>query len=440
MKKLLIGAVLLATGFIVSSGLFAQDLRFDGYVNSGLGVVASSEDEAPDPFLAAYGTDSWNSAFRIRLNARYASETGNVGAHLQLQASSGYNFLTFPIAYGWFSAFNNILTVKGGIVDDGVWNTGGTYFPLDIGEGLGILAKVTPITGLDLGVGAYVATVPLEFQGNGAIDDNNSSLVDSSGVSLFGINYYAKKLEDAKYTFNAAYTLPDLLKIIASYRTKSLTGAGEAPNQVSSEARLSLSLLAIPNLKAVVELDLDNLQDFETMETGDKDAWDRTVGSLPRPDRPAGPNSLAASGKISIGETLQYNLGNLTVGLWAVEWFSLGKKTATEDADVACYVNPWASYAFGAIVPRLDIGFGGGVQAAFNNASGLGWRRGALNVKYDSDYSIISFRPSVKLNIDPNTFVEIGDLIDIDGAPDNTWGTDSSRVSNVFYIDLKWSF
>jgi hypothetical protein len=39
--------------------------------------------------------------------------------------------------------------------------------------------------------------------------------------------------------------------------------------------------------------------------------------------------------------------------------------------------------------------------------------------------------------------VEIGDLIDIDGAPKNTWANDpdaESRISNVFYVDFKWSF
>jgi hypothetical protein len=97
------------------------------------------------------------------------------------------------------------------------------------------------------------------------------------------------------------------------------------------------------------------------------------------------------------------------------------------------------SYAIGSIVPRLDLGYGSGARANFYN-NGLNWRRGNVGAMYNSDYSLISIRPSVKINIDSTTFVEIGDLIDIDGGPDNTWGTDNSKISNVFYVDFKWSF
>jgi hypothetical protein len=104
------------------------------------------------------------------------------------------------------------------------------------------------------------------------------------------------------------------------------------------------------------------------------------------------------------------------------------------------------SYAIGSIVPRLDIGYGSGAQADFNNKN-LNWHRTNYNATYKSDNSIISIRPSVKFSIDSKTFVEIGDLIDIDGVPKGAWkdgngvATDEdSRISNVFYVDLKWSF
>jgi hypothetical protein len=97
------------------------------------------------------------------------------------------------------------------------------------------------------------------------------------------------------------------------------------------------------------------------------------------------------------------------------------------------------SYALGSIVPRLDLGYGSGARAGFNN-NNLNWHRVNYNAVYDSNVSVISIRPSVKLNIDPNTFVEIGDLIDLDGNKTAKWGDDDSRISNVFYIDFKWSF
>jgi hypothetical protein len=100
------------------------------------------------------------------------------------------------------------------------------------------------------------------------------------------------------------------------------------------------------------------------------------------------------------------------------------------------------SYALGSIVPRLDLGYGSGARAGFNN-NNLNWHRVNYNPVYDSDVSIISIRPSVKFNLDSKTFVEIGDLIDIDGVLKGTWENDpdaESRISNVFYVDFKWSF
>jgi hypothetical protein len=408
MKKLGILVVLLAAGLVVASGAFAQEIKFSGYVNSGLGVVFSTEENAQDPYIAAHGVDSWNNGFTIRVDGAYDNEAGNAGAFVRLQAAGGTNDVTIPIAYGWFSAFDKILTVKGGIVDDATWHTGGMYFAPDQSEGLGALVKVTPIGGLDIGAGAYVAEVP---PGRGYINPGNG----------------ARELTDAKYTFNFAYTLTDMVKITATYRPKAnlaVLGTTDV-TAVTSRAQASVALLAVPSLTALVELELDNLQDFKALKVSDTDAWDRLVTL-----------TTDASGKINIAEKFQYDLDSLSVGLWGVQWLS-----QAEDVDFSLYVNPWVSYTIGSIVPRLDIGYGNGVQSGFNNGTErAGWRRGNVSPKYDSDYSIISIRPSVKLNIDPNTFVEIGDLIDVDGGPENTWTDANSRISNVFYVDFKWSF
>jgi hypothetical protein len=127
------------------------------------------------------------------------------------------------------------------------------------------------------------------------------------------------------------------------------------------------------------------------------------------------------------------------VGLWAAEWLSQGEKSPGTAADFAFYANPWVSYALGSIVPRLDLGYGSGARAGFNN-NNLNWHRTNYNAVYDSNVSVVSIRPSVKINIDSKTFVEIGDLIDIDGNKTTKWVNDDSRISNVFYVDFKWSF
>jgi hypothetical protein len=448
MKKLWIAAVLLAAGAFAASGLFAQEIKFDGYVDTSLGVVYSSEEKAEgaeDFFIAANASDAITPGFQFRLNAAYNNEAGNAGAYLRLQAAGGYNNVTIPVAYGWFTAFNNILHVKGGLVDDMTWNTGGAYLNGDMGEGLGALARITPLTGLNIGLGAYLTHTPVSTFENVLLYDNNP-------IQAFGNSrYYVRDLDKAKYTFNLGYTLPDLLKFVASFRPKSETAATAASANnpyLASQLRAGVSLLAVPKLRAILELELDNLQDFSS-QNGDTDAWDREIGKAPVYDytdpanpkllSPAGPAALNASGKISIFETFQYDMGSLSVGLWAAQWLS-----QAEDTDLGLYVNPWVSYAFGSIVPRLDLGYGSGARAGFNNNS-LNWNRAVTNytAMYDSDYSVISIRPSVKLNLDARTFVEIGDLFDIDGAPKGTWKADpdsDSRISNVFYVEFKWSF
>jgi hypothetical protein len=475
MKKLGILAVLLAAGVVVASGLFAQEIKFDGYVNTGLGVVYSDEkkpDDTPDFYLAAAGVDSWNNAFRIRLHATYTNETGNAGAFLRLQASGGYTGINLHSAYGWFSALDNILTVKGGIVDDGTWNTGGAYLNGDMAEGLGALAKISPMSGLDIGVGAYLTETPGE--------GTNSAYSDNATVEnfLFSGRYYAHEFDQAKYTFSLGYTLPDLVKFVASYRTKSEVAIGSNP-YLPSRMRAGASLLAVPNLKAVLELELDNLQDFKKMEVGDKTAWNtdsnpHTIGGTGALGGTSNRGTIGASGKINIFETVQYDMGSLSVGLWAAQWLSMGEKPnkdtgVAEAADLAFYVNPWVSYTIGSLVPRLDLGYGSAARANFNSitpgttsvtnpnpppanltvptySNAENWHRTNYSPMYDSDWSVISIRPSIKINLDANTFVEIGDLIDIDGAPKGAWNrgnaevTEDSRISNVFYVDFKWSF
>jgi hypothetical protein len=382
-------------------------------VNTGVGVVLSTEDGAWDPFLAATAADARDNLYQIRLNVNYTNEAGTAGAALRFRATGAETSPSFPFAYGWVSAFDKVLTVKGGLVDDGVWNTTGYVLAADQTEGLGVLAKLTPISGLDIGAGAYLGSAA-------------SSAIATGGVDL----------DTAKYTFNLGYALPDLVKIVATYRTKSGTS-------LSSRALVGLELKAVPNLKAILEVELDNLQDFTTQE-GDKDAWGKTVGSQAVTDAdgkvttPAGPTPTAASGKINVYETVQYDLGSLSVGLFAIEWLS-----QAEGADLAFYANPWVSYALGSVVPRLDFGYGSAAQAGFNNdtTNPLRWHRQNYAPTYKKDVSVISIRPSVKFNIDSKTYVEIGDLIDIDGNKNKeaTWG-DDSRISNVFYVDFKWVF
>jgi hypothetical protein len=129
MKKFLTGLVVL----VMAGGLFAQELKFDGYVNSGLGLIITDQkvtdpkdttkSKSIDPFLTAFGVDSWQYGYRF-----------------QSQATTD-NFFSIPFAYVWTKFLDGVITV-----DDGTWNSGGFILTDDQGEGLGALVKISLIT------------------------------------------------------------------------------------------------------------------------------------------------------------------------------------------------------------------------------------------------------------------------------------------------------
>ena len=103
MKRLMVIAVLCA---VVSGVVFAQELKFDGYLNSGMGVVTNDK-EGDDAYVKVFGVDSESNGYRFRLNGSYTNETKNVGAKFRLQGQrrmdqSGY--LSMPTSPSCFLA------------------------------------------------------------------------------------------------------------------------------------------------------------------------------------------------------------------------------------------------------------------------------------------------------------------------------------------------
>jgi hypothetical protein len=204
MKKTKTAIVL--TLILIAGMAFAQELKFDGYVNSGLGLVITDREDADgtvDPYIAAYGVDSEQTLFRFRLNGSYTNADGNVGAKFRFQAQTNNQgqYPILPYAFGWVKFFD-ILTVNAGIVNDSTWESKGAILTDDQGEGLGVLVKVSPIKGLDLGVGAYTSN-----SGSGSVNNALSNATPS-----------AVDWNEAKYTVNGSYTMPDLFKLNATYR------------------------------------------------------------------------------------------------------------------------------------------------------------------------------------------------------------------------------
>ena len=422
----------------VTTGLWAQELKFDGYLNSGLGIVTNDDDDK-DPYLKAFGVDSESNGFRIRLNGSYTNEAKNAGVKFRLQGQrrmdqSGY--LSMPFLYGWVGFLENRITLTGGLVDEGTWTSADWWWNDDTGEGLGLLFKTEPIKGLIFAAGAYT----ISQQGSGGNNwlqytpmtyDSNTNKWTAGTNRLPNFGDLELKPEDVKYTFNLAYTLPEAFRLNASFRTQNKAGWTSkryddeydySGREESMFIQTELRLLAVKNLTAIVVGTFDHLQDFDK------------------------------KGNIMFSETFGYKIDDLSFGLNAVQFLynRTDKSDKKVDMNPGLLFNPWVSYTIEKIVPRLDLVYFMGGQSKTANGNNQWERRGFANVAKakdaDDDYSVISIRPSIKFNLDGRIFLEIGDMINYDmAAKDGAYKTKSdpkknTLFTNVFYVDLKFSF
>jgi hypothetical protein len=394
MKRILIFLLILTAG----TGLFAQGLKINGYFNSGLGVIATNRDGVnPNPAFTAFGVDSWQPGYRFRLNGAYTNGANNAGVKFRFQsqgviqqsgALSGASF-TIPYVYGWVSFIDNVITLNGGLVDDATWDTGGVLLGrngADQGEGLGALVKISPIEGLDLGVAAY---------GISARNGTDQAANVPFDVPGFG-------MDDVKYVANFGYTVPDLLKIIATFRTAN-SSTGITKTQ-SSRAIAGIGLLAVENLTALVEAELNNLQNFSN------------------------------TGTISFYETLGYRPGDVGFGLNAGQHLS----QSSAQSDMGLEFAPWIDITLGSVVPRLDLVYFLGGTADLLAPQVRSYHRVGYKPTYNTNVDVLSVRPSVKFNIgdDGATFIEMGDVVYFANVLTNS----AKSLTNVFYVDFKWSF
>jgi hypothetical protein len=458
-KFFVFAALILVTAAVV----FAQELKFDGYLNSGLGVVANDRD-GDDPYFKAFGVDSESNGYRFRLNGAYQNEAKNAGVRFRLQSQRNltigsnvpvtvkvpakdengndievnatasvsvprtYGYFSLPYAYGWVGFLENKITLAGGIVDDGTWTTADWWWNDDLAEGLGLLLKAEPIKGLNLGFGTYTITQ----------QTGGSNNILSFGGNLPNFGNVTPKLDQVKYTVNTAYTMPDLFRFGVIFRNKNRTFWSKTDTSISDDAYGyggyyepwtligELRVLAVKDLTAVVVGVFDYIDNF------------------------------SKKGNITLSETFGYKLGDINFGLNAVQ-FIYNREDGNGDKieyDPRLLFNLWGSYTINNIVPRLDLVYFVGGQSKTASGANQWERRGfaaqAADKKGikddDDDYSVFSVRPSVKLNLDSRTFLEIGDWINIDmGNWDGAYGDKGdakkrSLFTNVFYVDVKFSF
>jgi len=406
-------AVLLLLSVMMTAGLGAQELKFDGYINTGLGLV-SDDNEDNDAYLKAFGIDAQHAGYRFRLNGSYANEAKNAGAkfRLQSQTNSSAGYFSIPHAFGWVNFLENKISVNGGIVEDNSWQTGDFWLASDSVShfvGLGALLKLTPLDGLVLGAGFY----PMNRQSG----SSNNVLAN---LPALGSNMVYDK---ANYTLHGAYTVKDKFRLGTSYRFKNEAGGGDS--QQSSVLYGEFRFLGVKNLTAVAAGRLDFVgEDFDE------------------------------KGNIIISETLAYKASDaLNLGLNAVQFLYNRMESGDKvDYDPGLFFNIWGSYTMDNIIPRLDIVyFNGGRSKLVNRGNTDAWDRYGFTAvagkkDVDDDRSVFSVRPSVKINLDSKTFIEIGDMINFDSGnaegvyKDSKDAKKSSRLTNAFYIDLKWSF
>ena len=420
----LIVLLLLMTGI-----LYSQELIFNSYFNSGIGIVYSSSADV-DTFLKAFGVDSEQNGYRFRLNGSIATEDRNAGLRFRFQSQSRLDqsgYFSMPFIYGWMRLFNDVVYVAAGLVDDSSWQTTDWWIVDDVGEGLGALIKITPLSGLYLGFGAYL----ISQQAAGSSNNLNH------GGSPPNFANITPKIGDAKYVLSGSYTKPDLFWLGATFRRENKAGWNGTLDierwgyiydgrQESAQLIGELRFLAVKDFTAVISASLDKLENFDV------------------------------EGNIVLSQTFVYKLDNITLGLNAAEFFynrknPIGRKISHNP----CFLfNLWGSYTVNNIVPRLDLAYFFGGRSKLGGDETYMWhRRGFVNDeihKIDSDdnrsRSLFSIRPSARFNLNNGVHVEMGNMFNYDfGNFNSAYGNSDDPqkkylVSNVFYIDFRWSF
>ncbi|MDR3343909.1 MAG: hypothetical protein LBT14_14230, partial [Treponema sp.] len=122
MKKLLVCTVAL----LCAASLFAQEasqaFKVNGLIDSGIGLFATNEEDV-GPYVSVWAPDAEVEKYRLQFTGTYNGFDGLIGAKFRIRINGG----TFQgkYAYGWINLLDHKITINGGLVDNGTWNTGG---------------------------------------------------------------------------------------------------------------------------------------------------------------------------------------------------------------------------------------------------------------------------------------------------------------------------
>jgi hypothetical protein len=334
-------------------------------------------------------------------------------------------YLSIPIASGWVSFFDGLLRFDAGIVED--YMAGTDDWNLRVAtdqQGLGVLTKVAPIDGLVLGFGAY----SISRQGG----PQNSFLLYNTAQANFAA--VAPSLGSIKYV----YTMPDVFRVNFTFRQKNNAGGnvpvaqfwdknlGHLGTDERSRILGDVQLLMVPNLRAIVAFNIQNL------------------------------NVFPSAGILQFSETFEYRMDAITVGLNMMQWFYMAEDASGDavDYDPSLLFNLWGQYRMGMLIPRLDLFFGVGVRSALGGNEAWRWdqRAGFNNIAApkdgDNTNTYFAIRPRLRIQVDSRSFMDLGTQLTFDSANFDAWnkkggfapGDTDSRFSGVFFLDFNWTF
>jgi hypothetical protein len=283
-------------------GIFSQYLSFSGVIAAGIGCYFA-EDEAKlmavDNFMRASG-----GYFSLDGTLDNAEKSAGIKTRFEVWPEL-YNQQLYPIVsyfYGYTNLLGDIVTLKGGLINDSTFMTAGSCVAADAGEGLGALMILKPHSLLKLGLGAYLGMLYFDkiyaLSGDGRIDPGN-------GV----------------YTASLAFSLPDAFDLTAGYRlpyTDEENGNADKPDQLFA----GIKITAIKDTTLVLDAQLNGVSD----------------------------DNITAM----YGLTTAYRWDALKVGLDGV------LQTKAGEDDPATGFMLYGSYAIKKLLPRFDIYFGTG--------------------------------------------------------------------------------
>lgn len=373
-------------GFILliglCQGIFAQELSFDGVVAAGLGWYFADDDvtfkTVDIPYEASAGI--------FRLNAALDNTEKTAGVRFRLEARPGSFNGLYPIAryfYGYTNLFNNVVVIKGGMVDDGTFATAGNIIGDDAGEGLGGLVVLSPLSMLKLGFGAYIGP------------RNNDTIRNVKAVNDGSLDP-----GDARYTANVAFTLSDVFDFTLAYgfKYRDMNPVFEDPTKDPTKRgdvlNTGINITALAGVTLALEASISGIADSEIgAQYGLTTAWENNALTL------------------GLDGSLQTDHGH---------------------DDPAVFANLYGSYVIQQVAPRLDVYFGlGGLGESASYV--MGYYYGSPT--YNSGDMLVGFRPSVTYNATDKASIEVGDLINIK-MPD---GGDT-KLDNAVYITLLYKF